>query len=359
MRDQASRGRDVWLAGWAFALISQQTRQTSSSGKAIEMQTSNTDSESDSAEYRAATRSAGFARQAGATLIEISGSDRASFLHNLCTNNITGLAPGEGCELFLTDVQGKTIGHGFALVGSRSIVLATVPQQAEKLLLHLDRYLIREDVQLADRTGVWQQWLLVGPQAEEACRICLETNIPPRPFDHLECGFGNKSVHLSRTDFYGACGFLLQCDAADDASLSKSLHNVATECGPQTMETLRIEAGTPAYDVDITVNNFPQEIGRDARALSFTKGCYLGQETVARIDALGHVNRQLCRLRFLDAGVPQVDMALEDGGQSVGQVTSAVYSPQHGCPLAFALLKRGHTQAGKQLESEVGPAEVL
>ena len=323
------------------------------------MQTSNAAPESDSAEYRAATRAAGFARQADATLIEISGSDRASFLHNLCTNNITGLAPGEGCELFFTNVQGKTIGHGFALVGPHSIVLSTVPQQAERLLLHLNRYLIREDVQLADRTGAWQQGLLVGPQAEEDCRNCLDAKIPQRPFDHLECGFGNKSVHLSRTDFYGACGFLLQCEEDDDPSLFESLRNVATECGPQTIETLRIEAGTPAYDVDITANNFPQEIGRDARALSFTKGCYLGQETVARIDALGHVNRQLCRLRFLGTEVPQADMPLEDGGQSVGRVTSAVYSPQHGCPLAFAILKRGHAQAGKQLESEVGPAEVL
>jgi len=323
------------------------------------MQTSHPNRESDRAGYRAATEAAGCARQADATLIEISGSDRASFLHNLCTNNITGLAPGEGCELFFTDVQGKTIGYGFALVGARSIVFSTVPHQAERLLTHLDRYLVREDVQLSDQTGAWQQWLLVGPQAEEACRNCLDTRIPQRPFDHLECGFGNASVRLSRTDFYGACGFLLQCEENDDVSLSESLRTVATECSPQTIETLRIEAGTPAYDVDITANNFPQEIGRDARAVSFTKGCYLGQETVARIDALGHVNRQLGRLRFLGTEVPQAGMSLEDGTESVGRLTSAVYSPQCGSPLAFAFLKRGHGQAGKQLETQVGPAEVL
>jgi hypothetical protein len=122
---------------------------------------------------------------------------------------------------------------------------------------------------------------------------------------------------------------------------------------------VRIEAGLPLFGVDFNADNLPQEVGRDAVAISFTKGCYLGQETVARIDALGHVNRQLAGVRFSGEAAPAAETKLTHAGAEVGQVTSASYSPQLKAPLALAMLRRGHNSPGAQLDSPAGAAEVV
>jgi folate-binding protein YgfZ len=115
---------------------------------------------------------------------------------------------------------------------------------------------------------------------------------------------------------------------------------------PESYEVLRIEAGTPVFGKDITDKNLPQELNRDDRAVSFVKGCYLGQETVARIDALGHVNNLLKGLLFAEqAPVPPPGSALEADGKRVGAVTSAAFSPGRSAPVALALLRATHTLA--------------
>src|SRR5205823_1916516 len=116
------------------------------------------------------------------------------------------------------------------------------------------------------------------------------------------------------------------------------------------VEFLRIEAGTPVFGKDITEKNLPQEIGRDDRAISFVKGCYLGQETVARIDALGHVNQILKGLRIEPrSACPAAGSSLEDDGKRVGVVTSVAVSPSRNCPLALALVRTSHARAGTVL----------
>src|SRR5439155_9007426 len=111
-------------------------------------------------EYEALTAGAGVVRLNQRTLIELTGRDRAAFLHNFCTNDIRGLKPGGGCEAFITSVQGRILGHVLVFCGAETLVLETVPGQSDRLLTHLDRYLIREDVTLADRTGEWGELLL-------------------------------------------------------------------------------------------------------------------------------------------------------------------------------------------------------
>jgi len=121
----------------------------------------------------------------------------------------------------------------------------------------------------------------------------------------------------------------------------------------------RLEAGFPFFDRDITAENLPQEVGRDAQAISFQKGCYLGQETVARIDALGHVNRVLRGVKFDGPAVPPPATVLLAGGKEVGRVTSAAWSPRRRAPLAFAYLRQSAAKAGTRLESSTGPSEVV
>ena len=111
-------------------------------------------------QYNALTHGAGLVDFSDRTQIEFTGADRAKFLHNLCTNAVRDLPAGRGCEAFVLDVKGRIVGHVFLFVGPESIVLETVPGQAEKLLAHFDRYLIREDVQLHDRSTDWAELLL-------------------------------------------------------------------------------------------------------------------------------------------------------------------------------------------------------
>jgi folate-binding protein YgfZ len=130
-----------------------------------------------------------------------------------------------------------------------------------------------------------------------------------------------------------------------------------TEWGPAAFEALRIAAGTPVFGKDITEKNLPQEIGRDARAISFVKGCYLGQETVARIDAVGHVNQILKGLWFApQSACPAAGSPLEHDGKRVGVVTSAAVSPQGDRPLALGLVKTSHSRAGTVLRAEIAGA---
>jgi folate-binding protein YgfZ len=127
----------------------------------------------------------------------------------------------------------------------------------------------------------------------------------------------------------------------------------------QAFESARIEAGMPRYGVDFNEENLPQEVGRDSEAISFTKGCYLGQETVARIDALGHVNQRLAGVRFFGSEVPAADTELTREGRIVGSVTSAAFSPKLGAPIALAMVRREANSPGTRLNSPAGECEVV
>jgi folate-binding protein YgfZ len=129
--------------------------------------------------------------------------------------------------------------------------------------------------------------------------------------------------------------------------------------GSEAFTSARVEAGLPLFGVDFGEQNFPQEVGRDREAVSFTKGCYLGQETVARIDALGHVNQRLVGVRFGGKEVPDPGLELMHSGKKVGQVTSVAFSPRSNAPLALAMVRREANAPGTRLESAVGDCEVV
>jgi folate-binding protein YgfZ len=129
--------------------------------------------------------------------------------------------------------------------------------------------------------------------------------------------------------------------------------------GEDPFHTARIEAGTPLFGIDFDDQNLPQEIGRDREAISFTKGCYLGQETVARIDALGHVNQQIVGIRFHGSDVPGVGTQLLRGGAVVGKVTSPAFSPKLNCAIALAMVRREVTADGTSLTCQTGDCEVI
>lgn len=311
-------------------------------------------------EYQSLKQSAGMVDFAERTQIELLGDDRASFLQGLCTNDIRKLSPGDGCEAFITNVQGKIIGFVLVFSGPHSLVVETVPGQGERLRQHFDKYLIRSRVEIIDRSQEWGGWLLSGPHSEAILRqLTNHDNLPTALLASREATISHLRVWIRRVDIAGPVGFFVDCLRGDTAQIGSLLHKAgAHRCGREAFEVARIEAGFPLFGRDITEHNLPQEVARDKRAISFVKGCYLGQETVARIDALGHVNRTLVGLHYLESHVPKVGATVLAGEEPVGTVTSAAWSPNLGAPIAMGYVRRGYNVPGTRLASNIGPAEV-
>lgn len=310
------------------------------------------------AEYRSLTAGAGFVPLDNRTLLKLTGDDCAVFFNNLCTNDIRRLQPGQGCEAFLCDVRGKTAGHVFAMLQSDSLVVSTTGGQAEKLLAHLEKYHITEDVQMSDHSNDWAEVLLSGPKWQESLPRQIEL-----PTEYLQQTGGqirDVEVNIARVDITGDSCYLLRCTRGErDRVLDGLSKHGGMACSIESLETARIKAGFPWFGIDITDAHFPQEVNRNEQAISFTKGCYLGQETVARIDALGHVNKLLVRLQFEGGAKATVGMPIESEGAEVGTVTSVARSlPDEGL-LALGYIRREQAEPGRRLKSSAGPVKVI
>ncbi len=261
----------------------------------------------------------------------------------------------------MTSVQGKTLAHVFVFATEDSLVIDTVPGEAEKILKHLDHYLVCEQVTLIDRSSEWSSALLVaGAESERLLSELTGDRVPDARLAHVMVPVAGRSVWLRRVDVAGPVGFQIST-FTDNAEAVRAaiLQAGAVACGTAAFEAARIEAGFPLFGVDVTEKNLPQEVARDAAAISFVKGCYLGQETVARIDALGHVNKTLVGLHFTGPTIPRRGEPLSASGEVVGHVTSATYSPRFGAPLALGYARAGHNGPTARLACAVGEAEVI
>jgi folate-binding protein YgfZ len=315
-------------------------------------------------QYRRATESAGLIALDDWSTVRATGGDRATFLHNMCTNDIRDLAAGAGCEAFFTDVKGKIVAHAFVLADEDAIQLLAIPGTAQRLIAHLDRYIIREDVQLADASADFVWTLLVGAKAGDAlARSHAATPDFVVPWSHARVtitGETETEVQVVRCPLPWCGGFLLGCPSHRAGILRDALvDDGLTTVDGDVWHAIRIESAWPLWGVDFDDSNLPQEVNRNAMAINFRKGCYLGQETVARIDALGHVNKKLVQVRFSDQGVPPVVAELLQGGNAAGRVTSACWSPKLNAPLALAMVRRGANEPSASLRWGNATAEVL
>ncbi len=266
--------------------------------------------------------------------IRITGSDRSTFLHGFCTNDINKLQTGQGCEAFLSSIQGKTLGHIFVFAEPDQLIIDTNPGAAEIVIPHLDRYLITEDVTIEELTASRCLFYLTGPEAVALLEKIDPQTAKPGLNDHLQIESEGTCFHCRRVDWFNQTGFQLSVAKQSAESFKKRLIELgATFADHQTWETLRIESGFPEYGIDFNSENLAQEIDRTESAISFNKGCYLGQEPIARIDAIGHVNRLLRQLTITGAVNPAESLTQEnlitDGKseKSLGQITSSATLP--------------------------------
>jgi folate-binding protein YgfZ len=179
-------------------------------------------------------------------------------------------------------------------------------------------------------------------------------------FGNHRAEIAGAPVWVRRSGLLGPDAWSVVCLRAQKDEVARALYDAgAAPCGAAAVEVVRIEAGVPLYGADITEDNLPQEVNRNDQAISFTKGCYLGQETVARIDALGHVNRTLVGLKFTRGAAPDPGCELTAGETAVGRVTSVAFSPRLGAAVALGYVRQGHNQPGARLASVCGEAEVV
>lgn len=294
-------------------------------------------------------------------MIFFRGKDAPRFVHNLCTQHVLNL-PSRACvETFLTTVQGKTLSHGILVRLDDGLLYCSTAGQAEVLLKHFEKYHINEDVHFEDVSSQWGELLIWGGPAgnvladvagaptEERNGVAPSTPLPgcwiaPSPMLASPCW----SVLGPRETLVRALHAFTQ------AGVEKASSSV--------WQTLRIEHGYPLFGVDFTARNLPQELDRDALSIHFQKGCYLGQETIARIDALGHVNQYLRALAFTgnpaDFAWPserpsEVSGELSPDATRFAQVLSLAgslcWSPQWNNVLALCMVRRGEEKAGTVL----------
>ncbi len=305
--------------------------------------------------YDAATAAVALHDRSHAARLEVKGPDRAKFLHNLTTNDVKRLAVGAGCEAFVTSPQGKTLGFVTLLASDDRILLRTAPGGLEHVLPHLRKYGVFDEVELDDISDSTSEYHLVGPQAEELVLRCGGSVPSEKELDHATSRIANCDVRIVRESPTGRPGLTVIFARADgntvlDGIRSQGLPMGLAELDAEQFETLRIEAGTPAFGKDVLADNLPQELDRDARAISFVKGCYLGQETVARLDALGHVNKVLKGLRINGLTVPAPGTPLESEGKLVGSVTSSAFSPGWNSPIALVMIRVVQARAGTTVQ---------
>ena len=284
--------------------------------------------------------------------IELTGPDAASFLHNLCTNDIKSLQPGRGCEFFLCNHKARVVAHGFAhCLSPQSLLLDMDPGTASKTLKHLNHFVVSEQVEIVDVTGSRALLHVCGPKAEESVRT-LVAELPT--LENLQ-----QAERIIRHDRLGLQGFDLFCESSKADEWKNSLAGSGVvAAGPETFNILRVEAGVPIDEVDFDSERFVVEIGRIKQAISYAKGCYLGQEPIVMARDRGHANRTLIGVKIKSDKPVQAGTKVTKDGEEVGQVTSCVYSPLVGSAIALAYLKRGNQEPGTEVEAESKKAMV-
>jgi tRNA-modifying protein YgfZ len=308
--------------------------------------------------YDAAAHSVALIDRSDRVRIEVTGPERAKMLHNLTTNDIKRLKPGAGTEAFLTSGQGRTLAFLTVHCEEDRLLVRSDPGTAEAILAHLAKFGLFEDATTRDVSAETVEWHLVGPESDTVLKQTLGLEIGT-DLSLTVGSYDGQQVRAIRESPTGrpASTLIASRDGAD--RLSAALNEAILENGGHPLslgefEALRIEAGTPAFGRDIQATNLPQEVNRDARAISFVKGCYLGQETVARLDALGHVNKILVGVITESDRVPSVGAVIRAEQKDVGVVTSSAFSPGWMRGVVMGYVKVAHAVPGTRLTAISG-----
>ncbi len=284
-------------------------------------------------DYEALKTAAGLVDRSERGKLALTGADAKSFLQGQLTNDTALLAAGTGLYAAFLTQKGKMQGDLRVLDANAELLLDTERVALQALFNMIRSFSLGHDVQVHKRTLESGLLSLIGPESDSLLREA-GVELPEAEHSHVSLTVGGAEVRAIRTDL----GTDLLFASGDQATvISAALAAGAVPVGDEAAECLRIESGRPRYGVDLDDSVIPQEAGLNQRAVSFTKGCYVGQETVARLFYKGKPNRELRGLRS-DERLP-VGTVLSFADREVATVTSSTVSPRLG-PLALALVRR-------------------
>jgi folate-binding protein YgfZ len=303
--------------------------------------------------YDAAREACGSAPRSREAWILVSGRDRRSYLQGLLTNDIGALEAGTGCYSAYLTPQGRMIAD-MAVYELGDVLLLMLPAGTrETVLARLDQFIFSEDVQLGDVTETFAGVSLIGPAA--AAAVAGLAGAAPADVEQMPV-YGSRRVTfqgapaiLLHAGDRGERAFDLLVERAQLPALERALHDAGVVAmSDEAVETIRIEAGVPRFPQDMNEDTIPLEAGIEKRAISFSKGCYVGQEVIIRVLHRGHgrVARKLVGLKVNAERFPEPGSVVEGGGKAPGVITSATWSPRVNQPVALGYVHRELAEPG-------------
>jgi folate-binding protein YgfZ len=285
--------------------------------------------------------------------VVVSGTDRRSYLHGLLTNDIAALEAGHGCYAAYLTPQGRMIADLWVYELGDVMLVSMIRDVKPTVLARLDQFIFTEDVQLGDVSDTFAATAVVGPRAAHTIAAAAEVSV-----EQLAClpehgnvrimFEGQPAIVLKTTDT-GEGGFDVLVAAEQVARLRERFHAAgAVDVDEGVAEALRLEAAIPRFHRDMDEETIPLEAGIESRAISMTKGCYVGQEVIIRVLHRGHgrVARRLVGLTMNGTAAPPAGAPVQAEGREIGSVTSSAISPALGKPIALAYLHRDFVTAG-------------
>ncbi|MHB8653949.1 MAG: CAF17-like 4Fe-4S cluster assembly/insertion protein YgfZ [Terriglobia bacterium] len=304
------------------------------------------------AEHQAVRKSAGIFDFSFHAQFVVKGEDRTRFLHRIVSQDIKTLSPGQGAYATLLNAHGHILADFRVYCTTDYFLIDTDADLRDKAMQVLARYIIGDRVQL-EPVGMFVL-AIQGPQSRAFLEKALHAELPPlQEYDHAVTTYSGMVVRVIRATSAGEEGFELWGGTRDSAGIWEALRAQASAdgvlcCGTEALESLRIEAGIPRYGPDMGEDTLPLEAGL-RNALSFNKGCYVGQEIVERARSRGHVNWKLAGLFIEDTVVPAPGEKLLSAGKEIGEITSACASPTIEKTIAMAYLRREVAEPGTKL----------
>jgi folate-binding protein YgfZ len=288
----------------------------------------------------------------------LTGADRVRFLHGQVTNDVKGLLAGSGSYAALVTAKGKMQSDLNIYWLQDELLLDFEPGLTAAVSQRLEKYIVADDVKVVEVAPHYGLLSVQGPGAEAVVRgVGLFDEVPAQPFSFGKIADTTLGeIYLVNQPRLGASGFDLfvptaALGAAADKLIAAAKSIGGRACGWQAFEMARIEAGIPRYGVDMDETNIPLECGIESRAVSYTKGCYVGQEVLNRIHSFGHVTKELRGLRLADGlkALPAKGDKLFHAGKEAGHVTSAVASPTLKANIALGYVRKEANAVGAEL----------
>ncbi len=295
----------------------------------------------------------------------LAGPDRSRYLNAVTSGDIHGLTPGRGVPGLLLNAQGHILAELDTFAEEDRFLLLSHAMVGSRTLETLDKFIIMDDCTLTDVTGDWGSCALEGPRAGEAlvavCGVALEA-LPL--FGHQAAKVAGSPCRILRRSQFDQPGVEILAPREAMRGVWEALDGAARAAGGgligwEAVNSLRLEAGVRWFGSDFDDTVIPHEAGLDQTHISYTKGCYTGQEIVERVRSRGKLNRWLVLAEFSGGTPPVRGMKLQAEGKDWGHVTSCAYSPARAAYIGFAYLRREHNAVGARLDYATGTARVL